>query len=144
MAGAPWTMGPVLAPDSKVSSDGEARPGPALPMTRGRSIATDAARAGESPESVRRGTPPSPVSPSGAARTTAAKRKNARPMVRMASPTEATFWMIGIGMGMTSDSGPRCRRKEASSGGGRMMWMDEVMSAGVMPAAMRAGSQIGM
>ena len=108
-------------------------PGPALPMTSGRSSATDAAERREAVSA-----PASPVAAAVAGssraclwprallvelrrtRTTAANRKKARPRVRKASPIEATFWTIGSGIGMTSANGPRWSRKLASSGGGRM------------------------
>ena len=107
---------------------------PALPRTSGRSSATAAVRAGDRPVSA----PGSPArrgrvgaarlgqaladdrrarlrrAPAGT-RTTAANRKNARPSVRKTSPIDATFWMIGNGIGMTSASGPRWSRKLASS-----------------------------
>jgi hypothetical protein len=111
-------------------------------MTTGRSSATEAARAGDRPEPVFRGVVGAASSRSGT-RMTEANRKNASPRVRNASPTDATFAISGIGIGMTSDSGPRWRRKDASSGGGRMTWMTPT-SSGVRPAAMRAGSQIGI
>ena len=130
--------GAARASPSKVSSDGDAIPGPALPITSGRSNATAAVRAGDSPVSApgspdRRGRVGAPAtasrsrmsarsasSSSCGRRTTAANRKNARPSIRNASPTDATFWMIGSGIGMTSANGPRWSRKLASSGGGRM------------------------
>ena len=150
-------------PASKVCQRRRRRgPAPALPMTSGRSSATAPVRAGDRPVSApgspgrsgRLGAPATASrsrmaascasSSSCGTRTTAANRKNARPRVRNASPTDATFWMIGNGIGMTSASGPRWSRKLASSGGGRMSGCAEVTSAGVRPAAMRVGSQIGM
>ena len=121
---------------SKVSSDGDAMPGPALPITSGRSNATarSGPARGRSRAPGRRarrgrvgGQPGQPLADDLQvgfvellrARTTAANRKNARPSIRNTSPTDATFWMIGSGIGMTSPNGPRWSRKLASSGGGR-------------------------
>jgi len=75
---------------------------------------------------------------------TAAKRKNARPAEMKTSPIDATLRTSGSAMGMTSESGPRWRRNEASSVAGRMMWSDGATSAVVKPAAIRLGSQTGM
>ena len=61
-----------------------------------------------------------------------------------ASPTDATFWMKGSGIGMTSANGPRWSRKEAFRPGGSSVWMEDDTSAGCKPAASRLGSQIGM
>ena len=60
--------------------------------------------------------------------------------VRNTSPIEATFWTIGNGIGMMSPSGPRWRRKSASSSGPRMTWMAEVTSPGSRPASDRGSA----
>ena len=105
---------------------GEAR-APAPPRTTGRSRAAVSVRAGARPvsgaivvarrprESGRRRAPGQALADRGllvllelvGTRTTLANRKNARPSVRNTSPSEATFWTNGSGIGMTS---PRIRR----------------------------------
>ena len=147
----------ATASASKVDSDGEDMPVPALPRTSGRWRATAPVRAGDRPVSApgspaRNGRPDaasssrrvriaasSASSSSCGTRTTAAKRKKARPRVRKTSPIDATFWMIGKGIGMTSANGPRWSRNEASSAGGMIVWSDVVTSAGWRPASSRLG-----
>ena len=73
-----------------------------------------------------------------------AKRKNARPNAIRTSPIEATFAKIGSGIGMTSANGPRWRAKLESRVAGRIVWMAGETSAGVKPAAVRLGVQIGI
>ncbi len=117
--------------------DGDARRPAWPPSTTGRSSDATPDIAGDRP------VPALPETASGT-RTTLAKRKNARPNIRKTSPTEATFWIGGMGIGMTSASGPRWSRKLASRVAGRIVWIVVETSAVVKPAATRLGSQIGM
>ena len=123
---------------------GPAVPGEDPPSINGRWRAALSARAGESPVWAGPGRARKGASSSERGRSVAANRKKARPAVRKTSPTDATFWITGNGIGMMSLNGPRWSRKLASSCGGRMTWIAEWTSDGWKPAISRLGSQIGM
>ena len=74
-----------------------------------RRLERDVCAAGEAADECRRAVP-SCRAACGIRGRRSANRKNARPAVRNTSPTEATFWMNGSGIGMTSPNGPRWSR----------------------------------
>ena len=146
------------------ASAGEASPGPGPPRTSGRSSAAVPSSEGARPVSAAtppptsgRGSRAVPASPASRAwttasscsssfvgtRTTLANRKNARPAVRNRSPSDATFWMKGTGIGMMS---PRinARTKKSDATPGTTMCSALVTSGGESPAAARLVAQIGM
>ena len=75
----------------------------------------------------------------------AREQEEARPSVRNTSPIEATFWISGNGIGMTSASGPRWSRKSRRASAGRIVWIaGETSAGGEARRRSRLGSQIGM